>query len=227
MDSTATGTFSSVVSGATGGTAYGSWSQVTGNNGTAIGYSSLAGNGAVAMGYASQATGTSSVAIGYGAVANAANSVAIGSGSVANEANTVSVGSSGNERRVTNVAPGVNGTDAVNVNQLNTGMASTLSTSMSYTDRRVSALQNWTAGQLFDLKRTASFGIAGATAIAMIPDIDPGQKFSFGVGVAGFNGYAAVGLGFTGRLGDHVKVKAGASVSGGQSTYGGGISFGF
>jgi len=38
----------------------------------------------------------------------------------ANVANTISVGSVGLEGTITNVAPGVNGTDAVNVNQLNT-----------------------------------------------------------------------------------------------------------
>jgi trimeric autotransporter adhesin len=38
---------------------------------------------------------------------------------VADRANTVSVGSAGSERQITNVAAGVEGTDAVNVNQLN------------------------------------------------------------------------------------------------------------
>lgn len=82
----------------------------------------------------------------------------------------------------------------------------------------------YTNQQIFDLRRTASFGIAGATALAMIPDADPGQTVSIGMGVAGFNGYAAVGLGVSARFGDHLKFKGGASISGGQSTYGGGLS---
>ena len=44
--------------------------------------------------------------------------MALGANSVANAPNTVSVGSPGAERRITNVAPGILGTDAVNVNQL-------------------------------------------------------------------------------------------------------------
>ncbi|MGF7130393.1 autotransporter adhesin [Paraburkholderia sp. EB58] len=53
------------------------------------------------------------------ATASADGSVALGQGSVADRANTVSVGSAGSERQITNVAAGVEGTDAVNVNQLN------------------------------------------------------------------------------------------------------------
>ncbi len=45
--------------------------------------------------------------------------VALGQGSIADRVNTVSVGSAGAERQITNVAAGVQGTDAVNVNQLN------------------------------------------------------------------------------------------------------------
>jgi len=51
-------------------------------------------------------------------LAAADNAVALGAGSVAFETNTVSVGAPGAERRITNVAPGINGTDAVNLNQL-------------------------------------------------------------------------------------------------------------
>ncbi|MCC5846523.1 MAG: YadA-like family protein [Verrucomicrobia bacterium] len=44
--------------------------------------------------------------------------MALGANSVADQDDTVSVGAAGAERRITNVAPGVDGTDAVNVNQL-------------------------------------------------------------------------------------------------------------
>lgn len=80
------------------------------------------GANATAIGSGAVASGQSSTAIGNGAVANADNSVALGANSVASEANTVSVGAAGSERRVTNVAPAVNGTDAVNLNQMNAGL---------------------------------------------------------------------------------------------------------
>jgi autotransporter adhesin len=66
-----------------------------------------------------QASGDHSSAIGAGATASATRSVALGAGSMADRENAVSVGSAGNERQITNVAPGTQGTDAVNVNQVN------------------------------------------------------------------------------------------------------------
>jgi autotransporter adhesin len=64
---------------------------------------------------------TGSVAIGNGATvaAGITNSVSLGQNSTNTRANTVSVGSPGAERQITNVAPGTVGTDAVNLNQLN------------------------------------------------------------------------------------------------------------
>jgi len=66
----------------------------------------------------SSATGANAVAIGGAAVASADNSVAIGANSAATRANTVSVGAAGKERQIVNVAAGTQGTDVVNVNQL-------------------------------------------------------------------------------------------------------------
>ena len=59
------------------------------------------------------------IAIGEGAVASGEGSVALGVGSVADRANAVSVGSTGANRQIINVAAGTEGTDAVNVSQLN------------------------------------------------------------------------------------------------------------
>ena len=63
------------------------------------------------------------------------------------------------------VAAGTAPTDAVNVQQLNDGLASTLASANAYTDRRVSALE-------FDLasaRREANAGTAGALAAAGLP----------------------------------------------------------
>jgi autotransporter adhesin len=61
---------------------------------------------------------------------------------VADRANSVSVGSAGNERQLTNVAAATQGTDAVNLNQMNTANASTLSSANSYADARATATVN-------------------------------------------------------------------------------------
>ncbi|WP_341315796.1 YadA-like family protein [Paraburkholderia sp. IMGN_8] len=146
------------------------------------------------------------MAIGQGANASAANSVALGAGSVASEANTVSVGSQGSERRITNVAAGVNATDAVNVSQLNGAM---------------SGMQ----GEINSVARNAYSGVAAATALTMIPDVDAGKTLSIGVGTGNYKGYQATALGGTARITQNMKVKAGVSYSSGGTVWGAGMSY--
>ena len=73
----------------------------------------------IAIGEGAVASGKGSVvAIGQKASASGEGSVALGVGSVADRANAVSVGSTGANRQIINVAAGTEGTDAVNVSQL-------------------------------------------------------------------------------------------------------------
>ncbi|WP_436408059.1 hypothetical protein [Burkholderia oklahomensis] len=81
-----------------------------------------AGDGAIALGMRSGATGERAIALGADAAASGVDSVALGAGSLATRDNTVSVRRSGGERQIVHVAPGTKGTDAVNVNQLNSAL---------------------------------------------------------------------------------------------------------
>ena len=72
----------------------------------------------IEVGNGAKATGGDSVAIGNGASVSVEGGVALGVGSVADRANAVSVGSTGANRQIINVAAGTEGTDAVNVSQL-------------------------------------------------------------------------------------------------------------
>ena len=113
-----------------GAAATGWQSVATGDQASASGaFADATGPGASASGFGSTADGASATATGSGAtalgsntVAKGDNSVALGRGSVANRPNTVSVGNSANgmtmTRGITNVSAGTQGTDAVNVNQL-------------------------------------------------------------------------------------------------------------
>lgn len=94
--------------------ASGAFADASGPSANASGFGSVA-NGAYA-----NASGGGSVAVGTAATAKGNSSVALGVGSVANRANSVSVGnaSTGMTRQITNVSAGTEGTDAVNVNQL-------------------------------------------------------------------------------------------------------------
>lgn len=123
---------------------------------------SASGRNATATGSGAVASGDASTAIGDHAYASGANSVAVGANSVASAPNTLSVGSAGNERGISNVAPGVNGTDAVNLNQLNNAAAQ----SNRYTDQQIKGLKRYVDG-----------GVAATMAVAGLPQAtEPGKN---------------------------------------------------
>ncbi|MGJ7543773.1 ESPR-type extended signal peptide-containing protein [Variovorax sp. LT1R16] len=103
--------------------------------------------------------------------------------------NSVTMGGSNATGPVTvhNVAPGVAGTDAVNVNQLNSGIAG----ANAYTDARVNAL----GGEIRDVAKNAYAGVAAAMAVQMPGSYVPG-KTVMRVGSAVFKGESAVGVSF-------------------------------
>ncbi len=210
-DQTAGGSSAANPGTGTGNVAAGSGSSVgTGvNDGTAIGSGSTVGsNGGTAIGAGSAAKGENATAIGQGSNATGSGSVAIGSGSVATEANTVSFGDgtdTGN-RRIVNIADGVGANDAATKGQL---------------DRAVGGL----GSQINDLSKNAYSGIAAATALTMIPGVDPGKTLSFGVGGATYKGYQAVAFGGEARITQNLKMKAGVGLSSGGNTVGVGASY--
>ena len=73
----------------------------------------------ISFGHQNTISASNAVAIGNGASVSVEGGVALGVGSVADRANAVSVGSTGANRQIINVAAGTEGTDAVNVSQLN------------------------------------------------------------------------------------------------------------
>ncbi|KML18385.1 autotransporter adhesin [Burkholderia cepacia] len=184
-------------------TAEGQGAIASGNNSKADGQAAAAtGENSTALGQRSTASGANTTAVGQGSMATAPNSVAIGAGSVASEPNAVSFGTPGNERRLTNVAPGISGTDAANMNQL----------------WRVQSSVN-------EVARRAYSGIAAATALTMIPEVDPGKTIAVGIGGGSYQGYAASAIGVSVRFSDNVKAKLGVGISGNGSTYGAGVSY--
>ena len=141
--------------------------------------------------------GTTLTNVAAGAVSRRAR---IGSGLVADVANTVSVGSQGNERRITNVANGTAPTDAVNA---------------------------WArcSRAIGDTARAAYSGVAAATALTMIPEVDPGKTLAVGVGGGTYKGYQAAAVGASARITQNLKIKIGAGVSGSETTVGAGASY--
>uniref|UniRef100_UPI001ABBA37A YadA family autotransporter adhesin n=1 Tax=Burkholderia ambifaria TaxID=152480 RepID=UPI001ABBA37A len=205
----------------TGGEANGEGSVALGKNSRAQREDGGAVKNAVAFGDNSNASADNSTAIGTNARSTAKNAVALGQDSVADREDTVSVGSEGHERQISHVASAKAGTDAVNLDQLNASVADGVQQSNNYTDQRIGGVQS----QLNDVAKNAYSGIAAATALTMIPDVDMGKTLSFGIGASTFKGYKAVALGGTARIHDNIKVKAGVGLSSGGSTVGVGASY--
>jgi trimeric autotransporter adhesin len=119
---------------------------------------------------------------------------AIGEGSELPSGHALSVGAPGKERRITHVADGLNGTDAVNLNQLTATRESAVGESKRYTDLRLGQTQ----ARIDEVGRTAYSGVAMAMAMPNIAPAKPGGTV-VAAGTAGFQGYAALGLGVTYR----------------------------
>jgi trimeric autotransporter adhesin len=117
----------------------------------------------------------------------------------------------------TNASVSTEGTDLVNVNQLNEAVAQ----SNSYMDSMAGAIQ----GQVSGVARSAYSGIAAASAMAMIPNIDQDKMFSVGVGGATYQGYAAGALAVNVRVTNNLVMKAGASKANGGTVYGANASY--
>ncbi|OOA17481.1 YadA-like family protein [Burkholderia cenocepacia] len=204
---TAAGSGATIGTGANNATVVGSNANVSGSNGTAIGSGSKSSaEGATAIGSNAKASGEKSTAIGDGANASGKNSVALGAGSVASSDNTVSVGTADQKRTISNLADGVNASDAATKGQM---------------DRAIGGVQ----GQVNDLSRNAYSGIAAATALTMIPGVDPGKTVSFGIGGATYKGYQAVAFGGEALITQNLKMKAGVGMSSGGNTVGVGASY--
>jgi autotransporter adhesin len=188
--------------------------KATGTHAAAVGASAVAnGEQALALGANATANGDTATAAGSQAVANGSNTsafgwnsqatadgaVALGAGSIADRANAVSVGSAGSERQITNVAPGTRGTDAVNLDQLNSAFSQTNQS-------------------IHDLDRSTRKGIASASALQIVTPYLPGRT-TLNAGVAGYRGQAAIGLGVS-RWNEKgtINFNAGVASSGSNST---------
>ncbi|MBU4629261.1 YadA-like family protein [Pseudomonas sp. BF61] len=163
--------------------------QVNNTNGSAK--PQATGSNAVAGGAGSVASAQNSVAVGTNAKATANNAVALGNNSVADRQNSVSVGATGSERQITHVSTGTADTDAVNVAQLNKSVGDIVNNANSYADSRYDSLKK----DLHKQDSILSAGIAGAMAMASLP-----QPYSAGanmtaVGVSNYRGQSALALG--------------------------------
>jgi len=154
------------------------------------GPAAAAGTQSAAVGGGAVATGNNATAIGDKANASAANSVALGANSIANRANAVSVGQEGAERQVVNVAAGTSGTDAVNVDQMNTALTQQSSTM----NQRIAGLQD----SIHTVQKNAYAGVAAAMAMPNLTPSGPGRTI-VAAGGGYYKGGSAAAVGVTYR----------------------------
>ena len=209
--------------------ASGANAMASGVNAVASGATSVAsGANAVALGANTSATAKNAVAVGANASATASNAVALGAGSVADRANTVSVGttSAGGQRQITNVAAGTEGTDAVNVNQMQQSVNTGVKSAKGYTDALRSDMNS---GLSIANNHINSVG-AMSSAMAMMAGsaaavADKDNRFAAGTGV--YRDKAAIAVGFQKRFGTNMVITIGGSTTGEETTGGAGFAFGF
>ncbi|WP_294189879.1 YadA-like family protein [uncultured Sphingomonas sp.] len=107
-----------------------------------------------------------------------------------------------------NVAAGTSDGDAVNLAQLNNATSAAVDAANSYTDQRVAALS-------FDLNRVnrdLNAGVAGALAMAGMPQPFEEGKSMFAMGAGTFQGQSAAAVGMSHIMDDgHVVFKLGAT----------------
>ncbi len=198
----------------------GAGSTAAGANSTALGNGSQAqADNSVALGAGSVANRANTVSVGASGAERQVVNVADGSqatdavnvrqlqasqqGTIrydttvngATNYNSVTLGSTnGGPTMVRNVAAGTAGTDAVNVDQLKSGMAQTLDWSKAYTDERMGGFER-------DLRKTdnrASAGIASAMATAALPQPSEAGRSMASVAAGSYNGESGVAVGISG-----------------------------
>ena len=187
---------------------------VDGRHSTAVGSSAqVQGDNSSAFGSQAKVVANKAVAVGQGTRVLAENSVALGQGSVVDrgEINTVSVGNATTKRRVTNVADGINAHDAVNVKQLS----------------EVKSSVDSVRKDLHKNDKKLRGGIAGAAALANIPQVTQAGSNLLGVGVGNYRGESAVAVGYS-KANESNKVifkMSGSATTQGDFNVGAGIGY--
>ncbi|MEJ1162082.1 YadA-like family protein [Variovorax sp. CCNWLW186] len=211
------------VSQGAGSIAVGNSSVATAANGVALGAGSTADRAGMAGGtelFSNTAVGSTQGAVSVGSAGNERQITNVAGGTQATDAvnvrqlqavqaggvkydtnadgsvnyNNVTLGNNTGPTTIHNVAPGVAGNDAVNVNQLNSGIAG----ANAYTDSRVNQLR----GDIKGAAKDASAGTAGAMAMAGMPQAYIPGKSMLAAGVAGYDGQAALAIGVS-KLSDN------------------------
>lgn len=169
----------------------------------------------------SVASGSNSTAVGNSSTASGNDSTALGAGSNdGGRSNVVAVGSADSARQVVNVAAGTQGTDAVNVNQLN-AVSNQFTQSLNTVNKPAHADAAADPADRFDGAR----GIAATAGMASIPHMDRDSSFAMGGGTATFQGRKAMAVGVQARITENLKATVNVGFAGSQRVVGAGMLY--
>ena len=119
-------------------------------------------------------------------------------------------------KKITNVAPGTDGTDAVNVDQLNAAINQSGGDAINRLGNQVNRMDS-------HMRK----GIAGAAALAALHplEFDPDDKLTFAAGLGNYRGENAAAIGAFYRADEKVMFSVGGTVGNGENLVNAGISF--
>jgi trimeric autotransporter adhesin len=188
---------------------------------TAIGAGSEAGaraageNANTVVGSLASSNVLNGTALGQTAHVTADNAVALGQGSLADRANAVSVGTSSATRQIINVAAGTAGTDAVNLNQLNSAIAGIASPPIAANNANTRPAPTATGTDSVAVGWGASAAANNSTAIGNNSSVTAGATNSVAVGFGSVaNAANTFSIGSAGAERKLVNLSAGAIASG-------------
>ena len=202
-------------------------SQIIGNGNTVSGDQNIT----VGNGNTNQANGGVVVGSHSGLGADAANSVVLGNDTYTDRSDTVDVGG----RSISNLAPATLGTDAVNLDQLQTGMRQTLSSANAYSDfgdaRTLFQAKRYTDIQVGLLNTRINRVGAASSALGLVAAAAASNPNTnkFSIGTASYNGQSGTAIAYQRIFGhEHpVGFTLGASFARGERAVGAAMSFGF
>jgi autotransporter adhesin len=185
-------------------TAVGQGAQATGDNSVAIGTGSVADqDNTVSVGSKGNERRVTNVAAGVNPTdaVNVSQLQTAESGGVHYDTNTdgsvdyqsVTLDAGGAPAVVHNVATGTAANDAVNVGQLNAGIATAENWAQTYTDQRLDQLQ----GSMNHLGNRMEAGIASAIAAANLPQPYAPNQSALSVGLGTFRGETGIAVGLS------------------------------
>ncbi|ACT51265.1 YadA-like family protein [Methylovorus glucosotrophus] len=215
--STVGGTFNNVAS--DNSTVGGSSNNVNGADNTVYGVgNNVGGTNLYSIGRGNTVNGDNSGVIGNNSTVNAIGSVAIGDNLNTTRNNVLDVGG----KQVANVGDAVEQGDAVNLRQLQQGLASVQGGGSAYDDSNIRSDLAKTNGrvdrlerQVDKVERKLSQGIASVAAMQNAPLVQ--GKTTLAVGGATYNGESAIGASVTKSISNNFAITGGIAVSTGGS----------